>query len=333
MRVNEINGLLEDLRKAITTIPVTGIELVREDLQAELAIAAPVDAPLRNRLARTSGNGKAHAWYRLKPTETANGLFLGTASENAFFEKGGLPTSANPSYEYVSAPYVNLGDVATVSFMDQAMGATYTDLRRLQIKVKMINTALIEEWAIINGNSSKNPLVFDGLDVQITEEIDYSAFTPEVDEFKLLECISEACKAIAYAGGAPRLLVCSFAMKQKIVNSITAQFYGIRQMGAQGLGAFAGGLDIQKWNFGWGDVELLPSRYVFPDKYGKEKIFVLDHMSLDTQNNGNTIQMVDLTPIGAVDLALLQTAWRTIVYESTVLMVSIPAFQRKIINV
>jgi hypothetical protein len=40
-----------------------------------------------------------------------------------------------------------------------------------------------------------------------------------------------------------------------------------------------------------------------------------------------------LMPISAIDLALLQTAYRTLVAEFTVLMVTIEAFQGKIINI
>jgi len=54
-----IDKAISDIQKAIGSIDVEGLLLVREDLQAELAIMAPTDTPVRNRLNRIQGNGKA----------------------------------------------------------------------------------------------------------------------------------------------------------------------------------------------------------------------------------------------------------------------------------
>ena len=54
-----IDKAIGDIQKAISSIDVDGLLLVREDLQAELAIMAPTDTPVRNRLNRIQGNGKA----------------------------------------------------------------------------------------------------------------------------------------------------------------------------------------------------------------------------------------------------------------------------------
>jgi hypothetical protein len=52
--------------------------------------------------------------------QSAGHLFLGgTAPEKMFFDKGGLPQATQPAYKFKSAPYVSLGDVATVSFFEQ----------------------------------------------------------------------------------------------------------------------------------------------------------------------------------------------------------------------
>jgi len=42
--------------------------------------------------------------------------------------------------------------------------------------------------------------------------------------------------------------------------------------------------------------------------------------------------MVDLMPLSAIDLALLQSAYRTLVAEFTVLQLTCEAFQGKVIN-
>ncbi|MEQ1678834.1 MAG: hypothetical protein ABL876_19210, partial [Chitinophagaceae bacterium] len=144
---NVVEQAINDIQKAISSTNVSGLLLVREDLQAEMAIQAPTDTPMRNRLSRIQGNGKAHAWYQLVPTTSAGAestghLFLGTEPESGFFDKGGLPTATLPSYKFKSAPYTSLGDVVTVSFFEQMAGGTYTDIKKHQIKVKMLNVAL-----------------------------------------------------------------------------------------------------------------------------------------------------------------------------------------------
>jgi hypothetical protein len=50
-----IDKAISDIQKAIGSIDVEGLLLVREDLQAELAIMAPTDTPVRNRLNRIQG--------------------------------------------------------------------------------------------------------------------------------------------------------------------------------------------------------------------------------------------------------------------------------------
>ena len=114
----EVDNAIAEIQKQISSVAVQDLLLVREDLQEELAIAAPTDTPLRNRLARVPGNGSAHSWYRLIPAVQTEGLFLGTAPSNAFFARGGLPTATQASYQYMSAPYVSLGDMVQVNFFD-----------------------------------------------------------------------------------------------------------------------------------------------------------------------------------------------------------------------
>ncbi len=132
-----VDQAIETITKAITSVDVAGLALVREDLQAELAIEAPTSTPIRNRLNRVQGNGKAHSWYKLVPTTQTEGKFLGTGPSGAFFEKGGLPNSQTPQYKHVSAPYTSIGDMAQVTFFDQMAGATYTDQKKHQMKVKI----------------------------------------------------------------------------------------------------------------------------------------------------------------------------------------------------
>src|SRR5580698_4058147 len=51
----------------IVTNPANQDQLYRQDLSAGLVIAGPTDAPLRNRLRRSQGEGQSHEFWRLKP--------------------------------------------------------------------------------------------------------------------------------------------------------------------------------------------------------------------------------------------------------------------------
>ena len=319
-----IDRAIGDIQKAIGSIDVDGLLLVREDLQAELAIMAPTDTPVRNRLNRIPGNGKAHAWYQLNPTSATEGLFLGTAPSNAFFERGGLPNASQASYKYKSAPYVSLGDMITVSFFDQMAGATYADVKKLQTKIKMINTALIEEWAIINGDSSTNPLQFDGLLKQITTNtVDASgaAFT--------LTQITTLMQQIALVGGKPQAVILGYRDNQRFSELVLGGYYRLFQAGAGSMADIPAGVAVTKWVSPFGTVDIIGSRYLKNTGVDGDIIIIDDKTVMD---DGNAIQMVDLMPISSIDLALLQTAYRTIIAEFTVLQLTCEAFQGKIIN-
>lgn len=66
-----VDQAINDIQKAISSVDVSSLLLVREDLQAEMAIAAPTDTPLRNRFNRIQGNGKQELGFAvLKLLET-----------------------------------------------------------------------------------------------------------------------------------------------------------------------------------------------------------------------------------------------------------------------
>lgn len=319
-----IDKAIGDIQKAIGSVDVDGLLLVREDLQAELAIMAPTDTPIRNRLNRIQGNGKAHAWYQLVPTVATEGLFLGTAPSNAFFERGGLPTATQASYKYKSAPYVSLGDMIVVSFFDQMAGATYADVKKLQTKIKMINTALIEEWAIINGDSSANPLQFDGLNKQIVTNTEDASGAP----FTLTQ-INNILKKITMAGGKPQAAILSYRDNQRFSDLILSSYYRLFQAGAGALADVPAGVAITKWVSAFGTIDIIGSRFL-PNTGTTGNILVIDDKTV--LDDGNAVQMVDLMPISSIDLALLQTAYRTIIAEFTVLQMTCESFQGKLIN-
>lgn len=340
---NVVEQAINDIQKAISSTDVSGLLLVREDLQAEMAISAPTDTPLRNRLTRIQGNGKAHAWYQLVPTvsagaESSGHLFLGTDPEDGFFDKGGLPTATLPSYKFKSAPYVSLGDVVTVSFFEQMAGGTYTDIKKHQIKVKMLNVALMEEWAIINGDSGVNPLAFDGLAAQITSgggaQVDTNAnLYGTATTNKLLASITEIERRIVAVGGKPQCVVLSYRDLASASNTILTSFYRLMQSGAGTMADIPAGISVSRWVSPFGTVDLIGSRYIVPTSSGDKHDFALVLDDKTVLEDGNAIQMVDLMPLSAIDLALIQSAYRTLVAEFTVLQITAAAFQGKITTI
>jgi len=254
-------------------------------------------------------------------------LFLGgTTPEEAFFEKGGLPQAKQPKYKFKSAPYTQIGDLATVSFFDQMAGGTYTDIKKHQLKVKMQNVAIIEEWAIINGDSSVgNGLQFDGLNVQITNNVKDNAGAALA-----LSDITNVEKSIVQKGGKPQAVVVSYREAQKISELVLTSFYRLFQAGAGSMADVPAGVSVTRWTSPFGTVDIIGSRYI-PSTGSSSFALVIDDKTV--LEDGNAIQMVDLMPLSSIDLALLQSAYRTLVAEFTVLQLTAEDFQGKIINI
>lgn len=322
---------LDSLKKSQTN--VVGLEVVRQDLEDTLRLAANLNTPLRNRLNRIQGEGNAHAYYKLtaNPGSVVTGAkFLGTDPNNAIFAKGGLPNSTDPQYSYVARPYSNIGDVLTVAWQDKAQDRSFIDIEAQQRHVKMINTGLCEEYFIINGDSdATNGLAFDGLIKQITTDgynvVDVSAGGGSPLKFSLIE---QVVFDVLKAGGQTRGLVMSYAMKQAITQVIGVNYYGIRQTDMRSDGKISGGVEIDEWNFGTGTVKLIADQYMLTDSVtGLERIVFLDDETDDQKNVGKAVQMVDVDPIHYAELASIATAERGIVYETTMLQIGVTQYQ------
>ena len=326
-----LDAKLRNMSKSSTA--VNGLEVTRQDLEDDLKLAANVDTPVRNRLNRIKGEGKAHAFYQLVSNFDPSGKnkFLGTDPSNGVFAKGGLPNAKDAQYTYVARPYSNVGDIVTVPWQDKAQDESYIDIKAQQKRVKMINTGLMEEYLIINGDSdATNGLAFDGFIPQIQKGgynvLDLSAGGGSPLRLAL---ISQELFRIKLAGGQTRFMLMSYAMKQAITQLIQYSFYGIRgSTGQSSAGPSAGGIQVDAWNFGTGDVELLADQYMNVDPItGYERILFIDDMTQDDKNSGNVVQMVDVDPLHYQDLATIATADRGIVYETTQLMIGILQYQ------
>lgn len=332
MNQRDVIRSIEELQKAISVTTVQNLELVREDLQEELAIAAPIDTPLRNRLGRIKGNGKAHAFYRLEPTldPVTGQVFLGTAPGAGYFAKGGVPTANQGTYKYVSVPYVQIGDLVEVTFFDQQAGASYTDVKQRQIKNKMINTALFEEWGIIMGDSSKTPsgggAYFDGLNKQIV----YNAVDAGAQQLSL-SMVNSVLHYIRRAGGHGKAAVMSFREQQKFSELVLGSYYRLVQDSGSQSADVRAGVNVTKWNGPHGIIDVIGSRFI-NEEYGQlSSMYIIDDTT--TLDDGNAIQMVDLMPIAAVDLAIVSTSYKTAVMEFTTMQMTAPQFQGRIDNI
>lgn len=331
----QVVSTLAAFQKAITTTDFPTGNLNRQDLQAEIVVAAPIETPLRNRLKRAPGNGQAHMFYQLVPNaDKSQGIFLGTTPGNAVFANGGLPTFATEDYKQVSIPYYNIGDIAQVTFQDQAQGRSFTDLMAQRKRVKMINVGMIEEYFILNGNSSQvqagGGYIFDGL-ISILTNNGGNLIAATNGEMNL-GTGRQACRAAWDQGGVIRAMVID-SFGKSVLTAQVAQLYAIRQQDESAMRQIAGGISINAWDFGTGPVDWVVSRYLVPQYGGSLNILFLDDMSLDQKNDGTVIQMVDVDPIHSIDLATVTTASRSLVYETTALMVAAPSFQSMVTGV
>lgn len=334
MTLQDVQKAIEELKKNVSTTSLSGIQdLVREDLQTEMALIASTDTPLRNRLARITGNGKAHSWNQLLANTDANTgyKFLGTNPYGGFFPKTGLPSTTANTYKRVSASYVPLGDLANVTLFDQLAGATYQNQRQHQLKVKMINVGLMEEYAIVNGDEDvtlpNGGQMFDGLDVQITSNVyDLSGAALTLDAINAVQ------QLIFTEGGKPQALVMGYREQLKFNQLVLSSYYRLFQAGAGSLANIPAGINVTKWIGPFGVVDVIGHRFMAPGYGNVAKVLVIDDKSL--MEDGNAIQMVDLMPITAIDLPVGDSlGFKTVVAEFSCLQLTSPGYQGKIINV
>jgi hypothetical protein len=322
---------LDNFKKSQTS--VVGAELVRQDLEPTLRMAANVLTPVRNRLNRIQGDGNAHSYYVLTSNFGVNQTtvkFLGTDPTGGAFAKGGLPTAVDPQYSLIARPYANIGDVLNVAWQDIAQDRSFIDIKAQQRHVKMVNTGLIEEYVTLNGDSvASGGLQYDGLLTQVKNGgyniLDVSSGGGSPVKISL---ISQLCFQIQKAGGLTRALVMSYGMKQMLTQVIGVNYYGIRQTSMTSDGKVSGGVELESWNFGTGEVALIADQYMIPDPVtGLENVIFLDDETDDPKNTGKAVQMVDVDSVHYAELANISTADRGIVYETTMLQVGVLQFQ------
>lgn len=139
--------------------------------------------------------------------------------------------------------------------------------------------------------------------------------------------ITAAEKLIVDNGGTPSVVVFGHRDIVRFNDLVLGSFYRLAQMGAASMADIQVGIRIKKYTSPFGDVDVVPSIFLAPISDLTE-IFVLDDTT--TLEDGNAISMVDLLPMSSFDLGLLQSAYRTLICEFTVLQLTCEGFQAKI---
>lgn len=148
----------------------------------------------------------------------------------------------------------------------------------------------MEEWAIINGDSSLgNGLQFDGLMVQTT-----SNEKPNAGVTLALSDITDVAKRVVSVGGKPQMVVMSYRDLVKFNDLVLSGYYRLFQAGAGTLADVPAGVSITRWVSPFGTVDIIGTRYIVPDGADEDTILVLDDKTI--LEDGNAIQMVKNRP-------------------------------------
>lgn len=131
---------------------------VRENLEAEAKVLVPIETPLRNRLPRVPGSGKAVSWKQLTSLGGGWGSSYdqpgGGSAAQIFFGESGAPAELTSVYADKSASFKLLGQRGSVTGFAMASGRNFFD-QYAQEKVNALrNTMLNEEFALINGDAT-----------------------------------------------------------------------------------------------------------------------------------------------------------------------------------
>ena len=146
----------QEVQRAITS-GMTAFP-VRENLEAEAKVLVPLDTPVRNKLPRRVGSGKASAWKQL--TSMGGGWAAGDqpgegpGALRTFFTETGAPAEHTSVYADKSAPYKFLGTYFAVTGFAMASGANFQNQLAAEKTNAIRNLMLNEENALLNSDST-----------------------------------------------------------------------------------------------------------------------------------------------------------------------------------
>ncbi len=332
---------LRELNELLKVMDVTtGANVIRQDLSDILyEVITPIDTPLRNRFARTQGEGKAHMWSKLVDIGEGSGWFY----------PGQLPSSNDSTYIQETATYKALGQIVKILDHYEAAGKSFNGTSPLarEIRNKLLALASSEEYGLLYGDSTVGSTVtdafwgggalgtkylqFDGLDKQITTNV--------VDALGVVltpSLLDEAMQLAYEGGGSTR----AFVMSTRDVTSLSQyMFEKIQVLQSDATGAIKVGTNVTAYHGPFGEATIIPHRKIVPSSAGTEysdttTIFCLDDESpCAIEGTGAPIEVVDLIKVGSEELARITTGRTWVVTEMTVLTVPAEPFQAKIINV
>lgn len=155
MIVAQLGTTLNELQRGIVST-MTAFP-VRENLEAPARILVPMDTPLRNRLKRTVGSGKASAWKQLT---SLGGGWSGVDQPGSggairmFFAENGAPAAHTSVYADKSAGYKLLGTYGDVTGFSMAAGANFQNQLATEKTNAILNLMLNEEHALTNADDA-----------------------------------------------------------------------------------------------------------------------------------------------------------------------------------
>lgn len=147
-----LNQFQRGVTSGMTAFPV------RENLEAEAKTLVPIETPVRNRLARVPGSGRACAWKQLTSLGGGWGSSYdqpgGGSAAQIFFAEAGAPAELTSVYADKSASYKLAGQRGSVTGFAMASGRNFMDQYSAEKINALRNTMLCEEFALINGDAT-----------------------------------------------------------------------------------------------------------------------------------------------------------------------------------
>jgi hypothetical protein len=312
----EVQTLVDDaIKKAsVTTSTYTFTPPQRsifspENLMSTIQVLVPMTSPVRDALPRTEGFGQAAGWNRL--VSTLDNTASGTNTDIGFAD-GGQPNQTTQTYTFVSQAYKNLGRDVEIGRQQIAAnrGGNLEDIRNQQEKIKATEVMLGEEVMIMHGESASSSVDFDGLDIQLTTNINYLY----LNSYLTISGVGQQCQ-VQYLKGADNidLLIANPRQQQALGDNLQATG-SIQRIVQSDQNGTTGGLRLTHLvNPVQGtDIALLASRYAYAAAY------LLQTASIAGDPG---VEMEDLEQMSVYDVPTADHSIVSRVYESAVLKV------------
>ncbi len=299
---------------------IQGPILVRENLSPFISRLTQKNTPLRDRLARKTGNGEAASWNVL----TAMGV------GSAPFAEGTTPTEDASTYERRSAIYKELGKTKSITDRMLAAGKSFVDQETEQTEVAMREVIQDEEYYIINGDSGFSINQFDGLKTWVVTNVTDDNNNALGFRTVILDDAVDLLQT--QYGMVPTAIYCNYSMKKAINQSLAGDVrININQGATSGLST---GLDFGFYQSMMGELPIIPTFAIANDTATFPGFTVSDiYVVVEKASGQDNIYLEDLYPLSKTMLARTGAAIKFMVSESTVLVVRNEELVVRIANV